>query len=124
MSKTFRIQGAQGDVLLFDAFSFTATDAIPPGAVERPPVGGVHVVAHSETGHHHVIDEAPGVRFFSTSDPLTCHLRIEGGTESPGAALRHLRPWDTHETVLIPPGAWVVRYGREYVPEGQRQVLD
>jgi hypothetical protein len=38
--------------------------------------------------------------------------------------LRHLRDWDTHETLLIPPGTYKVRRQREHTPEGMRRVED
>jgi hypothetical protein len=108
---------AQGDVL------FRRVERVPEGALEQPREGPL-VVAHSETGHHHVI-EAPEARLFTTINPLICYLRFEG----PFADVVHQRGFDTHETVrLLGTDAghtcFEVRRQREYVPEGWRQVAD
>jgi hypothetical protein len=38
--------------------------------------------------------------------------------------LKHLRPHDTHESIMFEPGVYHVRRQREYVPEGYRIVED
>jgi hypothetical protein len=54
-------------------------------------------VAHSETGHHHCIDNAHGVRFFrDPRNPLVCYLTMEGVEY---ADVVHHRSFDTHETL-------------------------
>jgi hypothetical protein len=104
---TVRNIAAQGDVLL------RRVERIPSDAVEQPCDGRV-VVAHSETGHHHVI-ESPGARLFATHDPLIGYLRIDG----PFADVVHERPFDTHETIRllgaeIGPTYFEVRRQREH----------
>lgn len=110
--------GFQGDVM------FRRVASIPDDAtavVERGPI----VVAHSETGHHHSIDSREGVQFYRSADPLTCYLSIEGAEDGGGCAdVVHHRPTDTHETLRLPAGAWMVRRQREYTPEGWRRVED
>jgi hypothetical protein len=105
---------AQGDVL------FRRIDRLPEQVVERTTVGRL-VVAHSETGHHHAIDD-PGVRIFEklARDPLVCFLSVEG----PYADVVHHRPHDTHQTLRLSPGVWEVRRQREWAPEGWRRVED
>jgi hypothetical protein len=105
---------AQGDVL------FRRVERLPPGAVERPTAGTI-VVAHSETGHHHAIND-PGVRVYQPPlrDPLISYLAVEG----PFADVVHHRPHDTHETLRLAPGFWEVRRQREWTPEGWRIVED
>lgn len=110
---------AQGDVL------FRRVPALPTTAkpVERRK-GAPIVVAHSETGHHHVVRD-PAARFFTTDDPFVCFLSLE----CPSVDVEHLRPHDTHETVRLlgepsGPSHFEVRRQREHTPEGWRMVQD
>jgi hypothetical protein len=108
---------AQGDVL------FRRVDRVPESAVEQPRTGPL-IVAHSETGHHHVI-ESPGAALLTTPHPLICYLRIEG----PFADVVHQRAFDTHETLRLlgneaGPSYFEVRRQREYIAQGWRQVED
>jgi hypothetical protein len=63
---------ARGDVL------FRRIENLPSGVVERARHGTI-IVAHSETGHPHGIDD-PSVRFFEklTRDPMVCFLSVDG----------------------------------------------
>ena len=109
------MQIAQGDLLV------TVIGEIPAGAVEVPAVGGVHVVAHSETGHHHVVDAHAGVRYFrDTGNPLRAYLSVDADATT----LRHLRHFDTHAPHSLPPGTYELRRQREHAPEGWRRVED
>ena len=114
--KTIEKMGAQGDVL------FRRVKSIPKDAIEQPRKGPI-VVAHSETGHHHVID-SPDVALLTTADPFVCYLRME----APFADVVHQRPFDTHETLRLlgeQGGAcFEVRRQREHTPEGWRMVAD
>jgi hypothetical protein len=105
---------AQGDVL------FRRVENLPSGVVERARHGTI-IVAHSETGHHHGIDD-PSVRFFEmlTRDPMVCFLSVDGDF----ADVVHARPHDTHETLRLSRGHWEVRRQREWTPEGWRRVED
>ncbi len=116
--KTFRDQAAQGDLLI------RRVDAIPASAKPMKAEGGNFIVAHSETGHHHVIAERPGVRVFVTEDPMVSYLLVIEATEKTEALLEHLRGHDTHETIAIPAGNFELRRQREYTPEGWRRVAD
>lgn len=113
--KKIERQGAQGDVM------FVRVAEIPDGATERP--AGRIVVAHSETGHHHTIDDT-GVVHYTTKDPLVCYLQLAGIGE---CRVIHHRPHDTHETLGLGGGlgaVWKVIRQREYTPEGWRRVED
>lgn len=114
--KTIENIAAQGDVL------FRRIDSLPADAVEQKRKGRL-VVAHSETGHHHAVDD-PAVKLFerATRDPMVCYLQIAGEY----ADVVHHRPHDTHETLrLLGKGAiFEVRRQREYTPEGWRRVED
>lgn len=109
---------AQGDVL------FRKVKKIADGfaAVERK---GPIIVAHSETGHHHVI-EIPGVTMHCRADsPLIAYLKM--GDDVRAFEVVHQRPWDTHDTLRCvgkPGDVWEVRRQREHTPEGWRRVQD
>jgi hypothetical protein len=107
-------QGAQGDVL------FVSVSEIPKSAVPEAPKDGKVIVAHSETGHHHTVDGTDVLMFREPSDPFTCYLSIAGK----GAEVVHHRPFDTHETIALSAGIWMARRQREYIPAGQRMVVD
>lgn len=111
--KTATKCAAQGDVY------FRRVEAMPEGAEEKGKPGEPVVVAHSETGHHHVA-RGEAVRLFGVSDPMVCYLSIG----EPYADVEHLRPHDTHETIRLPAGLWEVRRQREHAPEGWRRVED
>ena len=109
--------GAQGDVL------FRRVASIPKDAKEQVRKGPL-IVAHSETGHHHVIKD-PAVKLFTTANPFVCFLRME----APHTDVEHLRPHDTHETLRLMgepsgPTCFEARRQREHTPEGWRMVQD
>lgn len=116
--RTFKDQAAQGDLYI------RRIDAIPDNAKPMVAEKGNFIVAHSETGHHHVIAERPGVQVYTTDDPLVSYLQVIEATEQTEALLEHLRNFDTHETIAIPPGNYELRRQREYTPEGWRRVED
>lgn len=112
--KIIEKQGAQGDVL------FRRIKEIPPGLTEKPREKHGIVVAHSETGHHHIIPDAAVAHFMDTKgNGLISYLRVDTSAD-----VVHLRPFDTHETIRLGAGAWEVRRQREYTPEGWRRVED
>lgn len=110
--------GAQGDVL------FRRVKSLPDGSVSAKQEERI-VVAHSETGHHHAIEMAPGIELFTTPDPLVSYLRVR----AEHADVVHHRPWDTHETLRLysegePEVIWEIRRQQEFTPEGWRVVAD
>ncbi len=109
--KTFTKMAAQGDLLL------VKIDALPACAQPVTPVNGAYILAHSETGHNHVVMERPTVRLFSAMDEFRAYLQVE---DEP-SVLEHQRSFDTHESVKIEPGIYEVRRQREYTPEGFRR---
>lgn len=119
MSKRIDRIGAQGDVMLL------RVDEIPKGLRRVKRVGGRLIVTHSETGHHHVIERKRVTMYEDPQDPLVAWLEVHDLEDLPQAAeLVHERPYDTHETIELPPGKYQVRRQREYTPEGWRQVQD
>lgn len=106
---------AQGDLYI------SRIESLPGGLTPAKIKGGTHyIVAHSETGHHHVVD-AEGCTYYETDDPLTAYLAVIDATE---VTLKHLRAWDTHAPITIGPGIYRIRRQREYTPQGWRRVAD
>jgi hypothetical protein len=115
--KLAQSMAAQGDVL------FRRIDALP-GNARKVPRDGPLVVAHSETGHHHVI-RSPHAELYSTGDELVSFLRVDDAFVD----VEHLRPFDTHETVRLlgsdnEPTFFEVRRQREHAIEHWRIVND
>lgn len=111
--KTFKNCAAQGDLLII------RVDSIPENVTPLNAEKDVYVVAHSETGHHHVLD-SEDVDCFKLDD-MKSYIEVKNII---GAQLKHLRDFATHETILIPPGIYELRRQREYMPEGWRRVED
>lgn len=112
--------GAQGDV------TFKRVAKLPAGVQEVKRSGPV-VVAHSETGHHHII-EAPHVLHYETDNPLVGYVVDVPGTRAP-VDVEHLRSFDTHETIRLlneteEPAVWQIIREREWVPEGWQRAQD
>jgi len=110
--KTFDIQAAQGDLLL------RRIESIPEAAERVEAKDDRHVVAHSETGHHHTVPSDAEL-WREPSNPMICYLRCEEPV-----VLEHHRPFDTHAPIQIPVGTFELRRQREYTPEGWRRVED
>jgi len=111
--KTIHEQGAQGDVL------FRRIKRIPEHVTALPRSKAGIVVAHSETGHHHVIPDACVAHYSDSKSALASYLQIDTSAD-----VVHLRPFDTHETLRLSARAWEVRRQREHTPEGWRRVED
>lgn len=116
---TFKHQAAQGDMLI------TRIDALPVGLKKLHPEDGHFVVAHSETGHNHVV-KAEGVEAFYPSNDnnqfnrdFTLYLVVENK-----ATVEHLRSFDTHAPISLDPGIYRINRQREYIPEGYRRAAD
>jgi hypothetical protein len=116
--RTFKNCAAQGDILI------TKIESLPENIVEVAPTEtGVHIVAHSETGHHHVIT-CDDVDYFHAAnnddmDGFVSYLRVNKET-----TLRHLRTFDTHEPIKFLKGLFRLNRQREYVAEGFRKAQD
>ncbi len=116
---------AQGDVL------FLRVDELPEG-IKLVEETNRAIVAHSETGHHHVA-VAPQVRFFTTVDPLVSYIESDDDID-----VVHERNFDTHRTLRLvsakkdkgdtkkpaKKNRWKVKRQREATPDSFRQVAD
>jgi len=102
----------QGDIMI------RRVDELPDGL--KKSAGTEHVVAHSETGHHHV---ALGGTYYTSGDPFVAYLVTTEPTR-----VEHRRSTDTHETLELlvdgPEVVWEIRRQREHTPEGWRRVED
>lgn len=103
----------QGDILI------EPVDELPEGLLEANPQDGAHVVAHSETGHHHQVAGDTARMFRDPDDPLVCYLLAEGAY----ADIEHVRPTNPHETVRFKNTVRITRQ-REWTPAGFRAVED
>lgn len=111
--------GAQGDVML------RKIDKLPADAVAVPRKGAI-VIAHSETGHHHVITDKGVTLFEVAGRPLVAYLRFEKGNGG-SVDVVHKRQHDTHETLRLlgkVGDVWEVRRQRESTPGGWQRVAD
>jgi hypothetical protein len=115
---TFKNCAAQGDLMIRRINKLP--DDVKPLSAER----GVFVVAHSETGHNHVIDAKPNVQWYGNGDPMVSYFQVIEASDATETLLRHLRGHDTHKTIVIPTGVFEIRRQREYTPEGWRRVED
>ena len=114
--KTFDKFAAQGDVF----FRRLPDDyKIPTNATKVEPVNGYIEVAHSETGHNHVMEMDKVSMWAIPDNYMKTILVVNEDTE-----LQHLRSFDTHESILFGKGTYEVRRQRAYVPEGWRRVED
>lgn len=115
--KTFTKMAAQGD------FMILKIDTLPDGLEPFQARGNEYVIAHSETGHDHVMErthvEAYQPKNTKEVDLYELFLVVKEPTP-----VNHLRSFDTHEPILVPPGNYKIRRQREYTPEGFRRAAD
>lgn len=111
--RTFKNVCAQGDVYI------RKIAALPANAVPVKPENGYNIVAHSETGHNHVM-EASKADMHSLPDSIMDLFLV---VHDP-VALKHLRSYDTHEPIMFEKGTYHIRRQREHTPEGWRRVED
>lgn len=90
--------------------------------IRNKVVGEEHtsfVIAHSETGHHHVLESAQPFVIQKDADKFFIQLFTE-------AKLVHKKTTDKHNTLTIAPGKYRVTYKNEYDPFAKviRRVTD
>jgi len=107
----------QGDVMV------RRVSALPPG-VARDTGREARIVAHSETGHHHIV-EGPLDVYRPKADQMVAYVEARASIQ-----LKHLRDFDTHETIALDGGTaespvyYELRRQEEWTPEGWRRVED
>ena len=115
--KTFTKMAAQGDFIII------RIDDIPENVEKMESENGYFTIAHSETGHNHVM-VADRVEAFKPdhvpdNDLYELFLIVKEPTD-----IQHIRSFDTHETLRVPPGNYQIRRQREYTPAGFRRAAD
>lgn len=100
---------AQGEITI------RRVDRIPAGCSAMQSQDGRFIIGHSETGHHHTIDAKAGTAVSILGRP-PAGMRILYALLTEPTLLEHLRPHDTHEPLLLEPGAYEFRIAREYDP--------
>jgi len=103
----------QGDVMI------RRIDNIPTNTKPAKAENGNWIIAHSETGHHHVVKERTAQLLIDDTNAFIAYLKVSEPT-----VLEHLRDFDTHAPYILPPGNYEIRRQREYVPEGWRRAAD
>ncbi len=119
--KYFQNNAAQGDLMLI------RVDTLPDGMEVSEAENGEFILAHSETGHHHVVMERPGVELRQDpDDTLRAFLIVRAeAIEAGDIEITHKRPFDTHETIAPKEsGIYEIRRQREHTAEGFRRVQD
>lgn len=112
--KLFENMAAQGDMLI------RKIEKLPEGALKAKSENGAFVLAHSETGHNHIVKEKEGVEFYQhANDNFIAYLVVDNE-----ACVEHMRGFDTHETIGFKKGIYEIRRQREYMPEGFRRAQD
>lgn len=111
---TFEKQAAQGDLLI------TRVNALPEGfELAEKTEDGLFVVAHSETGHNHVMSQESADFYTSANDEFALYVVVNEPT-----VLEHKRSFDTHSPISVGPGVYRVNRQREYTAEGFRRAAD
>lgn len=126
MTKSFSIQAAQGDFIITkvfglpDNFIITKVLGLPENIKPVVETNGQYIIAHSETGHHHVVKAADYVELYvDEGNPFIGYLVTEDVV-----FIEHLRSFDTHETLRVEPGIYRINRQREYIPGGFRRAMD
>lgn len=112
MKQTFTKIAAQGEITIIRLGSIPKNKKLPGTAMKAE--GHHFIVGHSETGHHHVI-EAKGA-CVSVLDKAPEGMRILRAILENPTSLDHLRDHDTHESIVLEPGLYEFRIGREFDP--------
>lgn len=106
---------AQGDLLIIPI------KELPKNVKPVDSSNGEYIVAHSETGHHHVIEKAKAKVFESADDSFIAFISTLGET----VEIKHKRDFHTHESIVLEPNTnYEIRRQREYIPEGFRKAQD
>jgi len=120
--KTFKRIAAQGEayIMRLNPDSLSQIELEDAKTAE----GDKHIIAHSETGHHHVMDRDKVEVYRPKTKDSTKAVDVLYMIVKEPTSLDHLRPYDTHESIMFEPGEYKVTLQQEYTPEGYRRVAD
>lgn len=102
-------------------------ESLPKGLKKVIPDNGKYIVAHSESGHHHIIEDRPFVNLYHSDDPMVSYLEVIEVTEQVECLLKHLKEGvDKHDTLKFKPGIYELRNQSEAdnSPAGWRRAAD
>jgi len=112
-ARKFKTIAAQGDALL------RRVGKLPDGLEPAKAENGLFIIAHSETGHHHVVKERSAQLLIDKTNAFIAYLNVLEPCE-----VTHLREFDTHEPLALEKGFYEIRRQREHVAEGFRRAAD
>lgn len=113
MTIKFKNQAAQGDCLI------TKISKLPDGLETVKAENGFHIIAHSESGHNHVVLERSAQLLIDKTNAFIAYLNVLEPCE-----IEHLRSHDTHKPIALDKGIYEIRRQREYTPQGFRKAQD
>lgn len=87
--------------------------------IDMQPEGAHYVVAHSETGHHHVLPTKEVKVFNVKNMPFVSFAKVEAPVR-----LDHHRHQDQHGSMLLQPGIYKFTRQHQVTPEGLQRVVD
>jgi hypothetical protein len=91
-----------GEALLFPV------DKLPKGKARKSKE---EIVAHSETGHHHVVVSEKPFEVMGDVEKHDLYIRL-----FEPAKLVHKKPTQKHRTLNVPAGLWKILHKTEYNP--------
>lgn len=83
-------------------------DKIPEGSTKKTKS---HVIGHSETGHHHILESNTEFEVMAGDEKHDLYIRL-----FEPAKVVHQKTFDIHETKIVVPGDYAVYQKTEYDP--------
>lgn len=109
---------SQGDLNIFPATEIP-NDAVKSEGGTKVDSQGNYILAHSETGHNHVMSGEGAEVYDVPDDEFVSYINVKDTSR-----VVHLRSYHTHKTIELPPGQYRITRQREYTPEGFRRAQD
>ncbi len=121
--KSFNISAAQGEVNIRRIKELPESDIA--GLVSVKSEGGMFIVGHSESGHHHGFIDQPGVTLMERTKNVPAGMKILYAVlEKPTALVQDAS--NPHSPIIFDAGIFALRIAREYdaFAEQARRVAD
>lgn len=122
MTDILKVDGvvAQGDMII------CRIDELPKDVVSAQDENGNYVLAHSETGHNHVVKKQDGVEFYEavSNDNIKTVAYLVVNNPREKCLVEHMRGFDTHKPFFFDNGIYIIRRQIESSPEGWRMAAD